>query len=171
MPVEYYLLGIFILVAFYTDVMYSRIPNVLNVAGVSVGLAYHAIQGGWTGFLHAVLAAAAGFVILLFLYFMKAMEAGDVKLFAAIGALTGLEYVLYSLMYSIVYAGIIGVIILLFRREFMQRINRIMKYFFGVILLRNRAAVTQITKENNLRFPFMYAVLPGVITTCYYFIR
>lgn len=171
MPIEFYLLSVFILIAFYTDVRYSKIPNVLNVVGVAVGLAYHGYQGGVTGFLHACLAAVIGFAILLILYFLKAMEAGDVKLFAAIGALTGVEYVLYCMMYAILYAGLIGVFILLFRREFMKRISRMLKYFLGVIVLRSKDSVQQIAKEDNLRFPFMYAVLPAAITTCYYFIQ
>ncbi|MCD1257217.1 prepilin peptidase [Paenibacillus athensensis] len=171
MPLHLYLLAAFILVAFYFDVMYSKLPNWLNATGFVAGLAHHGIRNGWQGLLHAILAALVGFAILLLLYVMKAMEAGDVKLFAAIGALTGLEFVLYCLMYAIVYAGIIGVLLILFRKEFFLRMRRILRYLFGVLLLRNMTAVKQITKEDNLRFPFMYAVLPAVATTCYYFIH
>lgn len=170
MQFEFYVLGVFILIAFYTDIMHTKLPNILNTAGLLVGLVYHGMVGGWVGMLHAMLAALIGFAILLLLYFMKAIEAGDVKLFAAIGALTGVQFVLYCLMYSVLYAGLIGVLLLMFRREFMKRISRLLQYFVGVLVLRNKEAINQITKENNMRFPFMYAVLPGVITTCYYFI-
>lgn len=164
------LLMIFVLIAFYTDVTKQKIPNVLNVCGVLVGLVYHGFRDGGSGLLFSLLGATVGFLALLLLYVLKALEAGDVKLFAAIGALTGVEFTLYSLLYAIVYAGVIGVGLILLRREFVRRIANILRTLVLTVLHKGRENLQEFARDrNHLRFPFMYAVLPAVITTFYYY--
>jgi prepilin peptidase CpaA len=170
MHIEYYFLAVFIMIAFYSDVRKGTIPNWLNVAGVIVGFAIHGFQDGLSGLTGSAIGLAIGFGVLFILYKFGALGAGDVKLFAAIGALTGIEFVLYCLMYSIVYSGILGIIILLFRKEVIQRAGNIFRYLIGILIFRNKASVSVIKQQQNLKFPFMYAVLPGVVTAYYYFL-
>ena len=125
-------------IAFYTDIKYLKIPNKLTGTGVILGLTYHGISGGWNGIYFSLTGLTVGFFMLLVLYLVRAVEAGDVKLFALIGALSGTEFALYSAMYSVIYAGLIGMVILLLRRN----------------------------KTGS--FPFMAAVMPGVLTAWFY---
>lgn len=170
MSFHYYLLAVFALIAFYTDATKQKIPNALTVSGFAAGVGVHWIGNGWSGLLFSLSGAAAAFVVLLLLYLFKAIGAGDVKLFVAIGAMTGVEFSLYSIMYSIVYGGIIGVAIIAWKQQLFERIRGIFRYFFRIVAFRDREAVTSIAKQKNLQFPFMYAVLPGIATTWYYFL-
>ncbi|MDK8181846.1 A24 family peptidase [Paenibacillus sp. UMB4589-SE434] len=170
MPFQYYLLVVFALIAFYTDATKQRIPNWLTLTGFVVGVAFHLIGNGWNGLLFSLLGAGVAFVVLVLLYVFKAIGAGDVKLFVAIGAITGMEFSLYSIMYSIVYGGLIGLVILLWKQQFFIRIRGLFGYLFRVAAFRDKEAVTSIAKQKNLQFPFMYAVLPGITTTWYYFL-
>ena len=170
MQAEYLILSVLIMIAFYTDMRSSKISNKLTISGVMIGLIYHVIISGWQGFIFSAIGMVVGFGIFIILYLFRAIGAGDVKLFAAIGALTGLEFVLYASMYSIFYAGIIGLIIVIMRREFFKRIMRIISYFLQVLLHKDRDSYTSFKKSESLHFPFMYAVLPGIITTYYYFV-
>ncbi|MGP4064996.1 A24 family peptidase [Oceanobacillus sp. M65] len=162
----HYLLFIFVIVAFIWDVRHQKIPNWLTLSGMLFGLVFHLINGAIEGFLFAITGLLAAGVICLILYGFKAVGAGDVKLFAAIGAFTGIEIVLYILMYSIVFGGIIGMLLLLLSRtslylsynKLVMKLNKQLKKEWKLL-----------DKEKKIiTFPFMYAVLPAMITVYYY---
>jgi prepilin peptidase CpaA len=169
-PVHYILLAALVVIAFYTDAKNNKIPNLLCVVGTLVGLFYHLIASGFTGLLFSLGGLASGFVIMLVLYLFKIVGAGDVKLFAAVGSFAGTQFTLYTIMYSIVYGGIIGLVILLVRRETRTRIFAVFIRFLR-LKHENKAEVLAEQKKESLHFPFMYAVLPAVLTTFYYMIR
>jgi prepilin peptidase CpaA len=169
MGIEYMLLAIFLCLAFYTDIKRTKIPNILTVSGAFAGLGYHFIYKGTDGIFFSFLGLIVGFGVFFLLYLFGAVGAGDVKLFGAIGALTGIEFVLYSSMYSILYAGLIGIVIVLIKKEFVTRIVHLFKHLFYLLLLKDIKSISSIKKSESYRFPFMYAVLPGVITCYYYF--
>lgn len=138
--------AVFLSIAFYTDITRTKIPNWLTVPIAILGVGLHAVLEGWQGFTYAMVGAGAGFGIVFILYVCKAVGAGDVKLFAAVGAVAGVQFTLQSLMYSVLYAGVIAIAILLVRRKF----------------------IFPLHQGKMLRFPFMYAVLPGVCTAFLY---
>ncbi len=170
LTIHYIVLAVLVIAAFCTDIRTMRIPNALTVCGALAGLLVHAGVSRWDGLVFSLTGMLAGFGTLLVLYAFGAIGAGDVKLFGAIGALAGTEFVLYSIMYSIVYAGAIGVVILLFRRETVMRIGRIVRCIAGFVLFRDMASAQAIRHEKNIRFPFMVAALPGIVTAYFYLI-
>jgi prepilin peptidase CpaA len=85
------LLALLIGAAVY-DVRYRRIPNWLTVTGVLLGFAINfAIGPPEAGVVFALQGFLVAFGIYMFLYILRAMGAGDVKLMAAVGALVGWE--------------------------------------------------------------------------------
>lgn len=166
-----YILGVFILIAFYLDVRYYKIPNWLTMSGIMTGFIYHGIFDGFSGVLFSLLGVLAGGGILLLFYLFKGVAAGDVKLFAAIGAITGVQFTLYGLMYSVLLAGLIGVIMILFRKDLIMRVYYGIVRIFNALLRRDMKDLEEYKKKEAVRFPFMYAVLPGIIITTYYFFQ
>ena len=121
MSLNFYLVIVFTLIAFYHDVRYQKIPNWLTGSGVVIGFLVAILSYGFVnGMIFSGLGLAISTVILLLLYLIKGLGAGDVKLFSAIGAITGIEFSLYSLMYSILFAGAIAVVLLLYRISFIK---------------------------------------------------
>ncbi|WP_172252010.1 A24 family peptidase [Saccharibacillus deserti] len=159
--------GIFLTMAFMTDIRTRRIPNRLNLAFAASGLLYQAAVHGLKGILFAFQGCAAGFVVLFILYLLGAVGAGDVKLFAGIGAWTGLLFTAQTLLYSILFAGAIGLGILCWRREGMRRIKAIFGSMAGIFMFRSLAPLTA-DRINHLTFPFMWAVLPGALAGYFY---
>ncbi|MFC4811055.1 A24 family peptidase [Paenibacillus sp. GCM10023250] len=154
----------FVAAAFASDIRKMTIPNRLNAVFFAAGALYHLAAGGWNGGLQALLGAAAGLIPMLLLYGLKGIGAGDVKFFAALGAIVGAAAVLQVMMYAILYGGLLGLAFLLLRRNFARRL---LLGAVSVIAAESRLAAaweTNIAGSGGLRFPFMVAVLPGAVT-------
>lgn len=166
-----YCLFIFLLVAFYLDVRYNKLPNWLTVSGMAFGILYHTIIKGLDGLIFSVAGLLVAGVIYIILYIFRAIGAGDAKLFAAIGAIVGIEIMLYLTMYSIVYAAIIGILILIFTKTFFRKLTSAFFAFMGTIWSKDFSILEDYKVTKSTRFPFMFAVIPAVITTYYLFLN
>ena len=78
----------------YTDVRFRRIPNKLALATLACGLALNVFYGGLPGALQSAAGALFAFALMFALHVLGTTGAGDVKLFAAIGAVVGAGLVL-----------------------------------------------------------------------------
>ena len=117
---------VLVIVAAVHDLREFRIPNRLIVAGIVVGVSViviRAFTGEYIG--NYILGTLAGLAGMTFLYIIRAVGAGDVKLLAVIGMLTGLEFVLQLMVVSFITGLFIGVIELCFKRTSLVRIGSI----------------------------------------------
>lgn len=159
------LTGGMLAIAFMSDITRQKIPNLLCAVGFLTGILLHAIVSGVAGIGYALFGSLLGFAPLLILYGIRAVGAGDVKLFAAIGALTGAEFVLQSIMYSLIYAAIIGCLILCWRREWKARGGGTVVLLMRLVVWKQLEPIAAYRNSvQHLRFPFMWAVLPAAAT-------
>ncbi|GIP29471.1 type 4 prepilin peptidase 1 [Paenibacillus sp. J23TS9] len=156
-----------IMAAFVTDIRTMKIPNWLTITAMFSGVLFHVITGGLQGVAFSAKGLGAGFGLLLIMHVIGAVGAGDVKLFGGIGAWMGTLLTVQCLVYSVLCAGVIGVMILLWRRETVKRLRKVVSSLTGVFILRSFQAL-KTGKEKQLRFPFMLAVVPGYIFACIY---
>lgn len=115
---------VLVIVAAVHDLREFRIPNRLIVAGIVVGVSViviRAFTGEYIG--NYILGTLAGLAGMTFLYIIRAVGAGDVKLLAVIGMLTGLEFVLQLMVVSFITGLFIGVIELCFKRTSLVRVG------------------------------------------------
>lgn len=167
MLLQYWGFFLLLIISFVTDIKSMKIPNKITVPAMCLGVAFHFVVDGFTGIWHALEGGAVGFGIMLILYLCGAVGGGDVKLFGAIGTWVGTYLTLTTMMYSIFVAGLIGILILLWRREALQRIKRVFVSIFGAILLKSIVPI-QANAKGQLQFPFMLAVLPGAVIAFLY---
>ncbi|MGN7358583.1 A24 family peptidase [Paenibacillus sp. SAF-054] len=153
--------------AFVTDIRTMKIPNWLTLTAVVSGILFHTAAEGLQGLAFSAKGLGIGFAVLLLMHVMGAVGAGDVKLFAGIGAWLGALLTLQCLVYSVLCAGMIGILILLWRREMLQRLRQIVLSISGALILKS-PRVLKAGKEQQLRFPFMLAVFPGFVIACMY---
>ncbi|MGM1048426.1 MAG: A24 family peptidase [Bacillota bacterium] len=168
MDFAYAVCAVFLAAAFYTDIRSMKISNLLTMPAMVIGLVYYGMTSGWEGILFSVKGLVGGFFVVLVMYFIGAVGAGDVKLFGGIGAWCGLGFTLQAVVYSVLFAGLIGLFILIWRRETFKRLRKMAGNAAGVFILRSLSPWSN-SKEEHLRFPFMIAVLPGVICTYIYY--
>jgi prepilin peptidase CpaA len=116
----------------YYDVRYRRIPNAFVLATLASGLIINTIYGGLNGTLLSLGGCAIAFFLMFILHIFGAMGAGDVKLFAAVGSLTGIHLVLPTFLVVILTGGALALLLTLRAgavRSTMQRVLQILVGF------------------------------------------
>ena len=100
-------------VAAAIDLRTHRIPNLLTFGAAGAALAYHAWSGGFPAVGQGVLGWLVGVGLLLPIFILGGMGAGDVKLLGAVGAWLGPAGALWTGFYSIVAGGVLALIVAL----------------------------------------------------------
>jgi len=100
------------LIAAVTDVWKFKVYNLLTSPLLASGLLYHAIHEGMPGLAGSSVGALAGFTLMILLYTMGGMGAGDVKFVTALGAWLGLPLTLYVLSAGCIAAGVYAAVLL-----------------------------------------------------------
>lgn len=95
-----------LIIAIYTDLRWSRIPNWLTFSAMGIGICVHSWVGGPHETLTSLTGLGVGLGLFLLPYTFKAIGAGDVKLMAAIGSILGPFGVLSVAALSAVAGGI-----------------------------------------------------------------
>ena len=100
------------LIAGVTDVWKFKVYNLLTFPLMLSGLFYHVVHGGASALAGSFLGAMVAFGIMIVLYAMGGMGAGDVKFVTAIGAWLGLPLTLYVMMAGCIAAGVYALVLL-----------------------------------------------------------
>jgi prepilin peptidase CpaA len=100
-------------VACATDLARRRIPNVLTFGSALAGLVWHGWADGLGGAGWAAAGWAVGIALLLPLYLLRSLGAGDVKLIAAFGAWLGPTDVAWAGLYGTIAGGVVALAVAL----------------------------------------------------------
>jgi prepilin peptidase CpaA len=111
-PIPIVLVLVAALIAAVTDVWKFKVYNVLTFPLLASGLLYHLVHGGAAGLAGSFLGALIGFALMIFLYAMGGMGAGDVKFVTALGAWLGVPLTLYVMMAGCIAAGAYSAVLL-----------------------------------------------------------
>jgi prepilin peptidase CpaA len=163
MNISVTLLIILAAAAAYTDLKERKIPNWLTGAGMVSGLSVSLIRLGDVSLYGALSGFAAGFGIMLVLHLCGALGAGDVKLFGAIGTLSGPSLAISIAVYSVLFAGMIGAALLIYKKQLISSGASVFYAIFGLLCLQRLDGIGSVRNKQDLtRFPFLLAVIPGL---------
>jgi prepilin peptidase CpaA len=126
------LLPLAIIITYY-DVRYRRIPNPFVLATLASGIAINSIFGGLVGLYASLGGCALAFVLMFMLHIFGAMGAGDVKLFAAVGAVTGASLVLPTFLVVILTGGLLGVVSMVRAGVVITTMRRVLQILVGML--------------------------------------
>lgn len=113
----------------YYDVYYRRIPNWAVMGALVSGLVIQTSQGGLKGLILAVAGCVFAFALMFVIYLFGGMGAGDVKLFAAIGALIGAGLVLPTFVAVVITGGVLALVMTLWKGTTRETIYRVWAMF------------------------------------------
>src|SRR5687768_109742 len=117
----------------YHDVRYRRIPNAYVLAALVGGVAINGIFGGLSGLLTSLGGCVLAFGLMFMLHVFGAMGAGDVKLFAAIGAVTGAHLVLPTFVVVILTGGLLAIVSIIRAGVVMTTMQRVLQILVGLL--------------------------------------
>jgi prepilin peptidase CpaA len=160
-----------VILAVLCDIREGRIPNRLPLAATVLGLVLHTLIGNvWAGdfsspsLLTGLSGLAAGGLLLFPFYLVNGVGAGDVKLLAAVGALSSAFFALTALFYASLVGGVMAIAVLIWKGELVAGLTRTLR-----LLLRRKAAETA-GPGAAARLTIPYGVAIGIGTLWAYFV-
>ena len=106
----------------FTDLFKDKIFNAWVIPALSTGVISSLIQGSDRLF-ESLSAVGVAFLILLPVYFLKGIAAGDVKLFMSAASFLSVSDTLSCILVSFLIAGIISVLVIIFKRNKQKTIH------------------------------------------------
>lgn len=105
-------LALALILSVFFDVRERRIPNWVTIPAVAVGLLMGATSQGLTGLAMALAGAAAGAALLALPFAGGWVGGGDLKLLAAVGALMGAPFALWTFVFASAAGGIMALAVM-----------------------------------------------------------
>ena len=112
MPIVWIALPVILAFACYGEIKARRIPNWLTLGSIVLGLGAALIEGGSEGLIDSSLGLAVAGGLFLPFCLLGVVGGGDMKLMAAVGAITGWPMVLRVLCNTCIAGGLIAVAIM-----------------------------------------------------------
>jgi prepilin peptidase CpaA len=136
-----------------------KIPNEISLIVAVTGLALAATGASGISVASSMIGFFLGFVLMLPGHVLGATGAGDVKLFAAAGAVVGAELIMPAFLLTAIAGGLLAVFIA-WRRGRLLRTFRLTARLFG--LRQETKAEIEAPGEHN-RFPYGPAIAAGCV--------
>jgi prepilin peptidase CpaA len=144
----------------YMDVRYRRIPNRLVLFAFTGGIALNTIFGGYHGLLISLGGFALAFGLMFFLHAFGTMGAGDVKLFAAIGAINGISLVLPTLVVVALTGGLFALCKMIHARRTLATLVGVGQFFYGM-LPGHRVPRFEVPTDRSITLPYAVPICFG----------
>jgi prepilin peptidase CpaA len=153
------------LIAVLTDIVSHRIPNVLIVPALSLALLIGAASAGSTGLLMSLAGLGVGLAMLLPMYSMGAMGAGDVKLLGVAGAFLGPQGALIAGIAALIAGACLAILWLAW-----HSVRPILDHYIGGLMQTSFKSAGPLFIEatpaprfahKNNRFPYAPAIAFG----------
>lgn len=152
----------------YMDVRYRRIPNKQVLMILLCGIALNSFFGAWPGFLASVLGMVMAFGLMFILHAFGTMGAGDVKLFAAIGAVLGSSLVVQTFLIVAVTGGLLAIFKMVYMRRAAATMLRVVQFFIG-FLPGQTVPRFSVPADRNYTLPYAVAICLGSVVSFFLF--
>lgn len=145
----------------YTDVRRRKIYNKLVFPGWVLGVLLNGLAPGGAGWLPALAGLLLGLAVGFVFFATGGFAAGDAKLIALVGSFRGPTFLAWSLLFTILAAGVVS-LGLLAKAGLLRRLGRKMA---GSALLFAFSGKIAFEMDKSLRFPYAMAILAGTLAT------
>jgi len=151
------------------DGMKLKVPNWLTFHFVLGGIGYAAWTGGVPGVLWSLSGAAVGLAVLLPLYAIGGMGAGDVKLMAGVGAWIGAVHTLWAFAATAVVGGLMAVEMVAWSGDVIKHWVQFQAIGHEILTVRNPSKLAAIAAERKPRMKLLPYGIPIAVGSIAYF--
>ncbi len=151
------------------DLRTGKVPNVLIVTGLLIGLPYAYVGGGLSAMMDALSRCLAIMVILYIFFIIGTIGAGDVKLYALIPFYYGVPEMFVILVSAFCVGAIMAIVKIAESSCFTVRIPLLKDYVKSCLSEKRLLAYSHDPMQIDtisLALPLAVAVMASVIATC-----
>ena len=164
--IRYVELSLLLILAVVSDIKFYKIKNKILLPFMMLGILTNFIASGINGLKFSLVGLFIPMVILIVLYALKMLGAGDIKLFCAIGSMMGLLFCLYIMAYSFIAGGAISLLIIILRKNGKERLKVLVEYFKACLICFTILPYSDFKETGDGgKFHFAIAIAVG---TCLY---
>jgi prepilin peptidase CpaA len=149
-----------LVVVCYFDIRYRRIPNKLVFLVLLSGIGLNYLSHSEAGVMASLLGMLMGFGLMLVLHLVGALGAGDVKLFAAVGAMLGLPLVMPTFVIVVLTGGTLAVASMIYSGTVRATSERVL-LIFGGVLSGMGVPRFPVPHDKRLTIPYGVAIMVG----------
>lgn len=147
------------------DIRVQKIPNLLTLPTIVVGLVYHTSINGWDGLIASLGGTALGIALFIIPYSMGGMGAGDAKLMGAVGSIVGVKGVLIASLFTAIAGGIYALIVFAFNSKYFKSfINRSALTIKAFALTKHFIPIPADDSEKKPKLCYGVAIAVGTIS-------
>lgn len=150
------LLFCFLITAAMQDVLAGRVANRLIAAGLVTGLVFQVTEHGVYGIYYFLGNISVPVVLFYLLFQMRALGAGDIKLFSMTGSILTIGKLFQCMAYSFLAAGVFAAFLLAADYNRRRTLAYAAEYLLDVLCTKKLKPYTVLDEE--ARAPFAFAV-------------
>ena len=147
----------------WTDLRWRRIPNWLTVPALLIGVIANTVLSGLSGLKASLLGVALGLALLLPFVLLRSLGAGDWKLAGALGAFTGPGLLLDLLLASVLVAGVMAVVLVIYKGRTRQTVRNIGHILVSLVTFRLPGTRVSLDNPESLKIPYGVALAFTVV--------
>lgn len=169
------LLGALLAAAVCSDLKSRRISNKLVLAGIFAGCLLNIVLPEGNGFLSALPGAAGigaalaglatGFCLMLPMYLLRALGAGDVKLMAMVGAFLGPDAMLRVVLATFIAGGVLSLVVTVYGGQLRRLADNLRTMLLASYfrLAMNEMPTMAAMPESAGKMPYAVAIAAGTL--------
>lgn len=159
--IAYIIISVSVLISVYTDTKTYKILNKVVLPTLLIGIIATTYFGGWYAGVQCLLKVVIVTLILSPLFLLRFLGAGDIKLLSAIAAFWPYKEMLYIILYSFILGGIIGAVLLITRKNGLERFGKLFEYLKTCLYTTNIREYPIDKTDKKSIFRFSYAIAVG----------
>lgn len=149
------------IIAIYTDIKYRKIFNYLTLPSIIIGFMLAIWSGESSVIFSRLVGFLVGLLILMPLFMLGGMGGGDIKLLAALGALGGYPFIIWSVIYMAFIGGIFAFFSLLWERQVAESIKEMKGFGSSVAIFFHHPETSINLPDGKIKASIPYGVAIG----------
>jgi prepilin peptidase CpaA len=158
-----------LVVAAVIDGWMLKVPNWLTVPLVLSGLVFWSVTGGLDGAVWSLKGLGVGLALLLALYAIGGMGAGDVKLYGGVGAWVGPVVAFQATLWWIMVGGLMAAIMILCSTNWRKHVVNMQMIAHEVLVIRDPVKLSEVAAARKPSMTLLPYGIPIAVGSIGYF--